>query len=82
MTCNALMYQESLHRIAGGGSLHFCVKADPFGHSWIGIGIDIDVTHAGVVPDDRDGRVLRNDPHQRFSAARDNQVDVAILLQQ
>jgi len=47
----------------------------------IGISIDIDMTDTGVVPDNRNRGVLGDDAHQRFAAARDNQVDVAILLQ-
>src|SRR5215831_6633877 len=79
---NPLMNQERFHGVTRRGTLDFGVETDPFGYDRIGITIHIGVAYTGLVLDDGDRRMLHDKAHQGFAASRNNQIDMAILLQE
>ena len=77
-----LVDQQGLHRVAGGGTLHFGVQTNPFCHRRIGVGIHIDMADAFIVLDHGNRGLLRHRLHERVAAARDDEIHVPILLEQ
>ena len=74
--------QQRLGRVADPGPLRLRVDDDPPRHLQIGIGVDVDVAVAGGGVDHRHRRHVLQRLLQPFAAARDQQVDDAVLRRQ
>ena len=74
--------EELLGGVAHAGALGLGVDQYPLGHYGIGGLVDVDEADAGVVLDDRDGGVLRDEADERFAAAGDDAVDELVELEE
>ena len=77
-----LVEQQSLRRVAGGGALHLGVDDDPRRHLQVGIAVDVDVAVARRRVQHRHRRDRLDRLLQPLAAARDQQVDDALLGRQ
>jgi hypothetical protein len=63
---DGFVHEQSLHRVANGGALHFRVHRDFFGHFQIGVGIHKNVADAFVMFDDGNFAALGHGANQGF----------------
>ena len=76
------MDQQILHGVTHPGPLGLGVKRNPHGLIQIGRRIHIGVAQARKVLDDRNRGLLGHRPNEFLSAARNNHIHKAVLLQQ
>ena len=76
------MNEEGLHGVADAGTLHFGVEDNLLRHGKVGAGIDKDVADPFVVLDDGNAGMLGDEADQALAAARDDQVDLFIELEE
>ena len=77
-----LVHEQGFHGVAHPRALQLGVQANPLRLVQIGRGVHVGVTQAGEMLDDRDGRGAGDGPDQFLATARNDDVDVGVLLQQ
>src|SRR3989475_8462583 len=70
------------HRVAGPRPLHLRIEADGFRHREVGLVVHVGVAHALVVLDYRDRGLLDDELHEVLAAARDDEINQLVLLEQ
>ena len=76
------MHQHRLHCIAGGRALHLGVETYVLRQFEVGKLVYVGVAHAFVMFDDGDGGFFHYRPDERLTAARDDDVNVFVRLEQ
>ena len=75
------IHQQRLERVADRRPLRLGVQHDGRGHVEVGGRVDEDVHHALVVLEHRHARALGDPAHELFTAARDDEVEIPVLLE-
>ena len=76
------MHQQSFHGVTDRGPLHFGVETNPLGHFQGRVGLDVNVTNSFVVFDDGNFGIRNYRANEILAAARNNEIDILLQLQQ
>ena len=74
--------EELLGGVSHAGALNLGVDQDFFRELRIGVAVDVDEAHAGVMLDDGNGGVLRDVTDEAFAAAGNDAVDQRVELEE